>query len=48
MPKEIGRENEQDQGAKHGDQKPKPKPKPGHYPPQKIEHEEGGNGLGRE
>jgi hypothetical protein len=44
MPKENDLEGQQDQGGKHGGQKgmPKPEPKPGHYPPQKVKHDEDG------
>jgi hypothetical protein len=42
MPKENDLEDQQDQSGKQGGQKgtPKPEPKPGHYPPQKIKHDE--------
>jgi hypothetical protein len=44
MPKENDLDGQQDQGGKHGGQKdmPKPEPKPGHYPPQKVKHDEDG------
>jgi len=44
MPKENDLEGQQDQGGKHGGQKgmPKPEQKPGHYPPQKVTHDEDG------
>jgi hypothetical protein len=44
MPKENDLEGQQDQGGKHGGQKgmQKPEPKSGHYPPQKVKHDEDG------
>lgn len=44
MPKENDLEGQQDQGGKHGGKKgmPKPEPKPGHFPPQKVKHDEDG------
>jgi hypothetical protein len=42
MPKDND-QNDQDKEGKHGEHKgmPKPAPKPGHYPPQKVEHNDG-------
>jgi hypothetical protein len=45
MPKENDLEGQQEWGGKHGGQKKdmlKPEPKPGHYPPQKVKHDEDG------
>jgi hypothetical protein len=42
MPKDND-QNDHDKEGKHGEHKgmPKSAPKPGHYPPQKIEHNNG-------
>jgi hypothetical protein len=43
MPKERNLEDQHDRGDDHGQKDmPKLEPKPGHYPPQKTEHDEDG------